>query len=191
MANNFVLNFRAARADAKSKANQTLNNLETPPTRGDMQKARRWRNIAYGLVDTSTLNEGPTAAEERQQQNIPIPKAPSFKYKDPVTDDRIAYWQMFIDEGTMRHYDDLMGILDNIEGMDSKDDIRGYINQLKDTTMYKVNPGIRHWLGDLESQYYGKDMEKYDASYPIELMRYQTNKAKKEFENGHKIEYVQ
>lgn len=133
--------------------------LENAPTKSNIQKKR---------------------TEKTSRENPPL--APSFTYKDPAVDNNISYWRMFADKGTMRHYDDLMGILDDIEKMDSKDDVINYVDQLKGTVMYKVNPGVQDWLGDLESYYYGPS--KYDASYPIELMRNQTMKAKEAFENG-------
>lgn len=91
----------------------------------------------------------------------------------------------FTDSGTMRHYDDLMKILENVEELGTVDDIKKYIGGIKDTTMYKVNPGVQAWTNDLESLYYGLD-KKYDLSYPVDLMRYQTTKAKSEFENGYR-----
>lgn len=148
-------------------------------TRGDIQKARRTRQIAQGEMDTSKDNG-------QVQEALPtIPKAPSFRYKNPVTDNNIAYWMGFTDSGTMRHYDDLMKILEDVEGLETIDDIRKYISSIKDTTMYKVNPGVQTWTKDLESHYYGLD-KKYDLSYPVDLMRYQTTKAKSEFENGYR-----
>lgn len=148
-------------------------------TRGDIQKRNRTRQIAQGEIDTSKDNE-------QAQEALPtVPKAPSFHYKNPVTDNNIAYWMGFTDSGTMGHYDDLMNILKNVEELGTVDDIIKYISGIKDTTMYKVNPGVQTWTNDLESLYYGLD-KKYDLSYPVDLMRYQTTKAKNEFENGYR-----
>ena len=140
------------------------------PTRGDIQKAR-------GNIKTAS-------SSEEYPEPVVTPKVPVFKYKNPATENDIEYWRKFTDEGTMRHYDDLMNVLDNIEKMNSKEDIRNFINQLKDTTTYKVNPGIQIWVGDLESEYYGPT--KYDLSYPVDLMRHQTAKAKNAFDSGYR-----
>lgn len=170
----FVNNFRNARLNPFS-----FSSPSSLMTRGDTQKRNRTRQIAQGEMDTSKDNG-------QVQEALPTtPKAPSFRYKNPVTDNNIAYWMGFTDSGTMRHYDDLMNILENVEELGTVDDIRKYISGIKDTTMYKVNPGVQTWTDDLESLYYGLD-KKYDLSYPVDLMRYQTTKAKSEFENGYR-----
>lgn len=170
----FVNNFRNIRINPFSPSSPL-----SLITRGDIQKRNRTRQIAQGEMDTSNDNE-------QAQEALPtVPKAPSFHYKNPATDDSIAYWMGFTDSGTMRHYDDLMKILEDVEGLKTLDDIRKYISSIKDTTMYKVNPGVQTWTNDLESHYYGQD-KKYDLSYPVDLMRYQTTKAKNEFENGYR-----
>lgn len=142
-----------------------------------MQKASRTRQVAQGEMDTAKDNG------QVQEELLTVPKAPSFRYKNPATDNNTAYWKGFTDSGTMRHYDDLMNILGDVEELKTVDDIKEYISGIKDTTMYKVNPGVQTWTNDLESLYYGLD-KKYDLSYPVDLMRYQTTKAKSEFENG-------
>lgn len=148
-------------------------------TRGDIQKRNRARQIAQGGIDTSKDNE-------QAQEALPtVPKAPSFHYKNPAIDNNISYWIGFTDSGTMKHYDDLMNILGDVEELKTVDDIRKYISGIKDTTMYKVLPGVQAWTNDLESLYYGLD-DKYDLSYPVDLMRYQTTKAKSAFENGYR-----
>lgn len=170
----FINNFRNARLNPFSPS--------SPPsliTRGDIQKRNRTRQIAQDEIDTSKGNE------EAQEALPTVPKAPSFHYENPATDDSIAYWMGFTDSGTMRHYDDLMNILGDVEELKTVDDIKKYISGIKDTIMYKVNPGVQTWTNDLESLYYGLD-KKYDLSYPVDLMRYQTTKAKSEFENGYK-----
>lgn len=170
----FINNFRNTRLNPFSPM--------SPPsliTRGDMQKAKRTRKVAQGEMDTSKEN-GQT------QEALPaVPNAPSFRYKNPVIDNNIAYWMGFTDSGTMKHYDDLMNILGDIEELKTVDDIREYISGIKDTTMYKVNPGVQTWTNDLEALYYGLD-KKYDLSYPVDLMRYQTTEAKNKFENGYR-----
>ena len=183
----FITNFRNAR----------LNQLSSSPallTRGDIQKQRQAQskvdpNAFFNFLRMITIS--PEVEKAKEQMNpqdtsdqTVIPKAPGFKYKHPAIENNIAFWEKFADEGTMRHYDDLMGILDDIEKMDSKEDIRSFIKQLKDTTMYKANPGIQIWLGDLESEYYGPT--KYDLSYPVDLMRHQTTKAKNAFDSGYR-----
>ena len=168
----FINNFRNIKLNPFSSSSPS-----SLITRGDIQKRNRTRQIAHGERDTSKDNE-------QIQEALPaVPKAPSFHYKNPATDDSIAYWMGFTDSGTMRHYDDLMNILENVEELKTADDIKKYISGIKDTLMYKVNPGVQTWTNDLESLYYGLD-EKYDLSYPVDLMRYQTTKAKSEFENG-------
>jgi hypothetical protein len=170
----FINNFRNIRRNPFSPSSPS-----SLITRGDIQKRNRTRQIAQGETDTSQDNG-------QAQEALPtVPKAPSFHYKNPATDDNIAYWKKFTDPGTMRHYDDLMNILGNVEELGTVDDIRKYISSIKDTTMYKVLPGVQAWTNDLESFYYGLD-DKYDLSYPVDLMRYQTTKAKSAFENGYR-----
>lgn len=170
----FIYNFRNARLNPFSGSSPS-----SLITRGDIQKRNRTRQIAHGEMDTSKDNG-------QEQKTLPtVPKAPSFHYKNPVTDNNIAYWMGFTDSGTMRHYDDLMKILEDVEELETVDDIKKYISGIKDTTMYKFNPGVQTWTDDLESHYYGLD-EKYDLSYPVDLMRYQTTKAKSAFENGYR-----
>lgn len=148
------------------------------PTRGDLQKIRRTRRVEYGSEDTSNTRnpaiENPSTT----------PKAPNFSYKNPATSDKIAYWRKFADEGTMRHYDDLMHILDKTTEMKSVEEIRDYLKQLKNTTAYKIIPGIQFWVNDFESLYSPLD-ERYDISYPIDVMMYQTTKALEAYENGY------
>ena len=138
---------------------------------------------------SSAIRENALAAkqnnESAQENTQEVPKAPSFTYKNPATDDSIAYWKTFSDEGTMRHYDDLINILDTASEMKSVDEIKNYINDIKGTTTYKTNPGIQYWVNDFESFYYPLD-EKYDMSYPIDVMAYQTAKAREAFENKYK-----
>lgn len=131
--------------------------------------------------ESAIKNEKSTPSQETKGPSV-VPKAPSFRYKN---DDNIAYWMGFADSGTMRHYNDLMDILGDIEGKKSIDDIKTYVDGVKDTTMYKLNPGVQTWTSDLESLYSQID-EKNELSYPIELMRAQTVKAKNEFENGYR-----
>ena len=166
------------------------------PTRGDLQKARRYRKIAYGSKDTSADSGiAQTENEGESTETLPeVPKAPNFTYKNPSTDDRLGFWKTFSNTGVMSHYDDLMDILDKTEQMDSLEDIRNYMGQLKETNMYKILPGIQDWVDDLESFYYqsqdGDENFRYDLSYPTELMRHQTLKAKKAYENGYRSEPI-
>lgn len=129
-----------------------------------------------------------TAANNNTQKDAQnVPKAPNFTYKNPATDNSIAFWRMFSDEGTMRHYDDLMGVLDKASEMKSKDEVRDYIGSLKNTITYKVNPGIQSWVNDFESLYYPSEKDKkYDMYYPIDVMMYQTTKALNAFINGYR-----
>lgn len=174
----FINSFRNARLNPFSPSSP-----RSLITRGDIQKRNRTRQIAHGEMDTSKDNG-------QAQEELPaVPKAPSFHYKNPAIDNDISYWIGFTDSGTMRHYDDLMNILGDVEELKTIDDIREYISGIKDTIMYKVNPGVQTWTNDLESLYYGLD-KKYDLSYPVDLMRYQTTKAKSEFENGYKNDFL-
>lgn len=135
---------------------------------------------------TKLIHDG--ALAEKQRRQATVLKSPKFRDKDPATDERVQYWMRFVDEGTMRHYDDLMKILNKVEDMDSIDDIKDYMKQLKTTTMYRIIPGIQDWVDDLESEYY--DLKKTrDLSYPVDLMRYQTTVAKGAFESGYRYAF--
>ena len=170
----FINNFRNARLNPFSSSSPS-----SLITRGDMQKRNRTRQIAHGEMDTSKDNG-------QEQKALPtVPKAPSFHYKNPVTDNNIAFWKKFSDGATMSHYDDLMNVLDKTSEMESVDEIKSYISQIKDTIPYKVLPGVQNWVNDFESLYYGLD-DKYDMSYPIDVMRYQTTKARNAFMNGYR-----
>lgn len=159
-----------------------LRNSGFLPTRGDIQKARRAREIANGSRDTSI-------DQQQEEQNLPaIPKAPSFQYKNPVIDNNIEYWRGFADKNTMNHYDELLYILDEVSTLDTMDEIKDYMSQLKNTTRYKINNGYRTWVNDLESLYYMYDGEQYDRDLPNLIMRDQTEKARTAIENGYKRE---
>ena len=177
---NFYENLRASRSGSR----QISNNL---PTRGDMQKERRsdflspfiTRYRAAGSMDTSENSPQGNSSE----QNLPaVPKAPAFRYKDPTVDNNIAYWRLFVNDGIMSRYDDLMGILDKTDEIDTLEGKREFMNQLKDTTDYKDNKSIQTWVNDLESEFYG--MGAKELSYPTALMRNQMAKAKEEYEKG-------
>lgn len=191
MANNgkeFITNFRNSRLNPFSPSSPA-----SLITRGDAQKAKRINGESPFVTRFRTARTSEEHPEDPSQDNPDntaynnpiVPKAPSFRYKNPATDNDVAYWKGFTDSGTMEHYDDLMNILENVEEMGTVDDIRKYISGIKDTTMYKVLPGVQAWTNDLESLYYDLD-EKYDLSYPVDLMRYQTTKARSAFENGYR-----
>ena len=164
----------------------------SPPsliTRGDMQKARRGdflspfitRYRAEGSMDTSRN----LSQDNSDERNLPaIPKAPAFRYKDPTVYNNIAYWQLFVNDDIMSRYDDLIGILDKTDEIDTLEGKRGFMNQLKDTTDYKENESVRTWVNDLESEFYG--MGAKELSYPTALMRNQMARAKKEYEKEQK-----
>lgn len=177
----FITNFRNARLNPFSPSSSP-----SLITKGDIQKARRGdflspfitRYRAEGSMDTSeNLSQGSSGGK-----NLPaIPKAPAFRYKDPAMDNNIAYWQLFMNDGIMSRYDDLMGILDKTDEIDTLEGKREFINHLKETTDYKDNKSIQTWVNDLESGFYG--MGAKELSYPTALMRNQMLKAKKEYEN--------
>lgn len=172
----FINNFRNTRLNPFSPSSPS-----SLITRGDIQKRNRTRQIAHGEIDTSI--------NQQQEQNLPaIPKAPSFQYKDPVVENNIEYWRGFADKNTMDHYDELLYILDEASTLDTMDEIKDYISQLKDTTRYKFNNGYRTWINDLEALYYIYDKEQYDRDLPNLIMRDQTEKARTALENGYKRE---
>ena len=123
---------------------------------------------------------------DNDQESMVVPKAPSFKYKNPVVDNNIEYWRAFADKGTMNHYDDFLHILDEASTLDTAEDIKNYVNTLKDTTSYKVNQGVRTWVNDLESLYSMPEYKKYDRFLPLSIMRRQTEIAKQAVEGGYK-----
>lgn len=154
-------------------------------TRGDLQKARRGdfvspfitRYRAEGSIDTSE----DSSQNNSERQNLPeIPKAPTFRYRDPAADNNIVFWKLFVNDDIMSRYDDLIGILDKTDEIDTLEGKREFVNQLKDTTDYKDNKSVQTWVNDLESGFYG--MGAKELSYPTALMRNQMAKAKKEYE---------
>lgn len=176
----FINNFRNTRLNPFSPS--------SPPsliTRGDMQKARRGnflspfitRYRAEGSMDTSeNLSQGSSDG-----RNLPaVPKAPAFRYKDTTVDNNIAYWRLFVNDDIMSRYDDLIGILDKTDEIETLEGKREFMNQLKDTTDYKNNKSIQTWVNDLEGAFYG--MGAKELSYPTALMRNQMTRAKKEYE---------
>ena len=187
MANNFLTNLRAAR----SNASNTANNLNTPVTRGDMQKQRQAQssvdpNAFYNFLRMVTLSPEVEKSEEQTSNNIQTtgpetPKTPSFKYREQITDSSREYWRPFLGDDVQKNYDKLYSILDKASSLNNFDDAKEYMKQLKDTNEYKTNSGIRTWINDLEALYYeyGKDGV-YDIKLPVEIMRYHTEKAKQE-----------
>lgn len=154
-------------------------------TRGDLQKAGRGDFVspfitkyrAEGSIDTSE----DSSQNNSGRQNLPeIPKAPAFKYRDPAVANNIIFWKLFVNDDIMSRYDDLMGILDKTDEIDTLEGKREFMNQLKDTTNYKDNKSVQTWVNDLESGFYG--MGAKELSYPTALMRNQMARAKKEYE---------
>ena len=124
--------------------------------------------------------------KQPDEEPVVVPKAPNFRYKNPAIDNNYAFWLKFSDPGTMRHYDDLMNILNEVEQLNSLEDIHDYTNNLKNSISYKINPGIRYWVDDLEALYYGDGIgEQYSLALPVDIMRYQTTKAKSAYESGY------
>lgn len=157
-------------------------NNDKLPTRGGMQKMRRQEgssNFITKLLE-SVFNNRSKDSQQVSESLSTIPKAPSFKYKNPVTDNNIAYWELFVNDDIMSRYDDLMGVLDNTDKIDTLEGKREYINQLKNTTDYKDNKSVQTWVDDLESEFYG--MGAKELSYPTALLRSQMAIAKKEYE---------
>lgn len=65
MANNFVLNLRAVRSEANSKASNMANNTKTPITRGDMQKQRQAQSKVEKAKEQMNINEVPAQSIDR------------------------------------------------------------------------------------------------------------------------------
>lgn len=81
MANNFVLNLRALRSEANSKASNMANNIKMPVTRGDIVKANRSVNDKRAevsdepqmcLVDDSKKKESPEEIAAKVKETAPI-----------------------------------------------------------------------------------------------------------------------
>lgn len=113
------------------------------------------------------------------KQKTTVPKAPSFRYKDPAVSNNVGYWRLFANEDIMSRYDDLMGVLDKTDSIDTIEGKREYIKQLKNTADFKKNENVKTWVNDLESGFYG--MGAKELSYPTALMRDQMKKARQEY----------
>lgn len=121
--------------------------------------------------------------------NTFIPKAPEFKYKNPVVDNNIAYWRSLADDRVMQNYDKFMYILDEASTLDTPRAFGSYLTMLKNNLDYKLNPAVRAWVDDFDSLFerYDGMYDVYDLALPIEIMRDQTKKAKKALAQGYKV----
>ena len=187
-------------------ASDFINNLRTISnyiTRGDMQKQRRENGssminrlpkmpapLEYKSLDENPSQDNPdrtarSESAENGQESAPIPKAPSFRYKNPVVDNNIAYWKTFMSDDLMGRYDELMYILDEASTLDNEESVNSYIRQLKGTSGYKYSPSLKMWINDLEALYYDRG-KNHDLQQPVEIMRHQTDIAKQKYDDGHR-----
>lgn len=91
MANNFVLNLRAVRSEANSKASNMANNTKMPITRGDIQKQRQ----AQSKVDPNAfinflrmITISPEVKKEKEQININDAPAQNIDRMSPEQTER-------------------------------------------------------------------------------------------------------